>query len=422
MVGNFFGFCLMLLVASQDLFFGQASMVLPEVFLALGVIWSFYFFAKDKTVHYIIFSSLLVLVKEQGALLIFSFCLWRVLEKISGAGLKSLFTKEFILKLFYTASPVLILFLFLGIQKLQRGYVFFPSHIDMIKMEWSYMVWNFRLIMDILFLQTGKETWAYLFLIVFLFFSKKILFWRRLLVVFFLYTTLKLSFNEWDKPLWFSLPFGIIAICFIIYQLQLTRSVYPKQGRVADPRGSILVFIIVFCVFASFNFFCNRYLLCLFPLVLFYFLYEIFKAFEKEKAVLFILIPAMIFFSAFKTLKNETVSDCSAYYTDGVKIQMELIKFAGDHEFWNKKILVSFVMVSNMTDPAVGFLNGKGYFPNVGCEVDTTNIPEVILFTNFDGSAGINNMLATGKYEPVQYYKHGLAEGTVFILKNPVSR
>lgn len=111
-----------LILVFQPLFLAQSILVLPEIMLVVFMLWSIYFFLKEKWILYFISTALALLTKETAVFMppVLAFCLivWNLFyyRKLE-------FKKSFII-----FSPFLIFFLFLIIQKAQNGWYFFPYH------------------------------------------------------------------------------------------------------------------------------------------------------------------------------------------------------------------------------------------------------------------------------------------------------
>ncbi len=126
------------LIAGTYLFFqvpfmAQSELILPEVMLALFIIWAFYFLLKEKMVWYALFASLALLTKET-AIIVPAIGVAYLLIKNRSVHIKSTLL---------AISPYLTFAAFLCIQKIQNGWFLFPYHTGLIHWELDYITTNF---------------------------------------------------------------------------------------------------------------------------------------------------------------------------------------------------------------------------------------------------------------------------------------
>ncbi len=145
-----------ILLMIQAMFFVQAGMMLPEVMVMTLAIWSFYAFFSEKWLLYFIFSSLLVLTKESGITLpaAIGLCFF-----IGNVDLKNL---NFWKKTFWIGSPLLVFALFLWIQKMTFGWFLFPEHVGMMHLETASIVAHLKDCFNIVFIHQNRK---YIFIV-----------------------------------------------------------------------------------------------------------------------------------------------------------------------------------------------------------------------------------------------------------------
>ncbi len=122
------GLLAVMLIIVQPVFFAQSVLVLPEVCLALFILWSVYFWSRGKLGLYALFSSLAILTKETAVIVPVVIIAGEIILFVfrNKNGLKFKFRPSHILLL----TPFIILGLFLLIQKYQNGWYLFPLHKD----------------------------------------------------------------------------------------------------------------------------------------------------------------------------------------------------------------------------------------------------------------------------------------------------
>ena len=118
----------MMLTIAQPVFFAQSILVLPEVCLALLMLWSLHYWAKKKYGWFAMFATMAILVKETAIIIPVvvasaDIIVWLVRRnKYPVGGLKW--------QQLFLITPFVIFGIFLLIQKQQNGWYFFPLHQD----------------------------------------------------------------------------------------------------------------------------------------------------------------------------------------------------------------------------------------------------------------------------------------------------
>lgn len=131
----------LLLVATQVIFFVQASFVLPEIMVALFALLSLYCYVQDRFVLLAIVLSLLFFTKESGV----------VFGAVMGVdALVCLFTRksERLLRraarIAAIVAPTLLIACFFVLQKAIEGWYLLPLHSNLIQTDWDYLYGLFR--------------------------------------------------------------------------------------------------------------------------------------------------------------------------------------------------------------------------------------------------------------------------------------
>ena len=138
------------IVAFQPIFFAQSTLVLPEIMLGLLGMLSLLFYVQKRYWLYLLVASLLVLTKETGIVI------------IAGIGLHQLVLNRFridfplIRRGLQWAVPILVFIGFLVLQRIQKGWVFFPYHTSLLSFSPLSILIRMTLGLLILFLDQGR--------------------------------------------------------------------------------------------------------------------------------------------------------------------------------------------------------------------------------------------------------------------------
>ncbi len=114
----------------QALFLSQSVLILPEMPLMVLTLAAVYFYINDKIWLTAIFIILALQIKESALVLPFAFLVSESLKQ------RKIFTKN---NLYLFVFPVLSFLIFIGIQKIQRGYFFYPLHTSLASSDPYYL-------------------------------------------------------------------------------------------------------------------------------------------------------------------------------------------------------------------------------------------------------------------------------------------
>lgn len=120
--------CLAIFV--QPLFLSQSVLILPEMPLMVFTLGAVYFYLEDKYFLLMLFSILALQTKESAIVLPFSFLAAELIRH------RRLNSKNLIL---IFLLPLIFFAGFFAIQKLQRGYFFYPLHTSLASGDWYFI-------------------------------------------------------------------------------------------------------------------------------------------------------------------------------------------------------------------------------------------------------------------------------------------
>lgn len=151
------------IIAMQPLFAAQAVLVLPEMALALLMLWSLYFWHIKKYWLFALFATMAMLTKETAIIL--PVVVW------CGSAAEWIKTRKRPEKLWQICTapllPIITYGIFLLIQKWQNGWYFFPFHGEGIRIAIQPMLRLARGFVHFLFWEQGRVCYLFLCLPVF---------------------------------------------------------------------------------------------------------------------------------------------------------------------------------------------------------------------------------------------------------------
>ncbi|MFN5182524.1 MAG: ArnT family glycosyltransferase [Bacteroidota bacterium] len=384
------GFYISSILLLQNIIFAQAIFLFPEIFLALTAIWTFYFYLKKKTTGYLISAFLLCLIKEQGSLLLLSFFLWEIVSNVRNYGFKFYLNINELFKLSLLIIPSIGIVVFLLLQKVQKGYWFYPEHINLISLDLKHSGYQFKTALKLLTTESGRYIISFLFVVCFLIYGKIKPTATRILMLIMAFTSLEIVSIKWDIPI----PVLIIIIIPIVF-LVLYRFIFAdeEQGIKLPYIGPSLFFIFVYLAFCSFNFFTDRYLAMVLPFLVLIFvgLTDHWISSNWTKNILFISI---IFLSTFNLRNLNGFGDTSPKNYQMIRLHQKIINYALTSHWEKKNILTTFIMKNNMVNVSSGYVKKNQVFEN------TTNIylnhmpkPEYVIFFPYEIDKNINSFV-----------------------------
>lgn len=318
---------IVLSIVVQAIFLAQCTMLLPEIFLMTIGILTLYFYYNNKLLWYAILGSLLVLIKETGLVfilfIVFDRVFFRKIMYIDSSESNRQFLKDIVL----LVMPLLPFSLFIIIQKINSGYFLFPEHTSMIVKDLKTIYNNFKSFAYQLLFYQGRNLWTVVFILL--------------------------------------MPIIIIKKHFKQDELYMILSV--------------ILFILVYILFCSINFFTTRYLLAVLPWYFYIVIISIYKSFGKKMNCSYVLIIFLIILNFLKSLRLEGEGDVVLTYKNSVKLHKEAVNFLEHEKWYNKKIYTGFLMRFNLMYPHLGYLHENKTFNNI---VEAEDAEILIFYSN----------------------------------------
>ncbi len=318
------GFWSVLILCLQQVFIAQSTLVLPEVMLSLFCLLAIYHFLRGKWIYYSVFAGAAVLTKETGIVVIMTVCIFITIRHIRN---RQLFTRVSLLNIFRSIAPLSLLLLFILLQYKLYGWVIFPDHAGYIVQDFSTF-YN-RLVEGYsasLFIYDGRN---------FLFFT----------------------------------AFGVLILLLALRKsVQFTETLY-----------FLLLFIFLFLIVSSLNFFSNRYILCLVPIFILLTTGIIVQAAEWKKYMILLFPAYMILQIPFLRVRSN--SDNNIGYINAVETNMELVNYMKSNKMQDEKIVAFFITRYLLINPYSGYVSKNEVFRKV---TDEYHSGDYYIFSNYD--------------------------------------
>ncbi len=367
---------------AQPIFFAQAGLVLPEIFLSLWAILTIYHFVKKQWFYYFLFGSLMLLTKESGVIVIASLMLYQAIcfstQKITFQSLKTFVKDSFI-----AFAPMLSFIAFLIIQHHQRGYYFYPDHIALLNFNWHDFQETLKHLYDYLFEKQGRIYITVSFLALFALFYKPIPIIFRLLIVIGLFTCMKIFFRYWALPDWLMISFIGLFTTALYYFMHIKYA--PKAEGTNKILAVIFIIGVLYMVFSSINFFTNRYLFMLVPLMVLYFSFYIKESLQFRVYLPYAwsaIIASLLVYTSIVYGKTSDLGDDSPKYIQSVKMEKMMVNYLEEQKLEQANIYCKFTMAVALKDKNIGFRSDTATFMNVK-EVFNKNT-EYVIYTTVD--------------------------------------
>lgn len=297
-----------ILIAIQPCFLAQSVLVLPEAPLMVCCIAAFYYFMRGKYGPVSIALCAALFIKESAIILPFIFFIVDLI--INPYKPRTLLYLVFI--------PLASIGLFFFIQYLQRGYVFYPLHTDLMKFDSYYIDERYHEFSEFVYFGQGRQ---YL--------------WFYLPAVFMLYRIIRQYPN--------------VSIKFSIDKRQFDSRLY---------LGIVLIFIAGLC-FSVINYFLPRY--TLYFLVLFYlaFIWIFFPA--KKWNLLNCIAIAVLIYNAIAFNHRNHYTDVNFSYIDHIKSCQKAINDLNTPAFKGKKVAMDFPISVTTWNHYSGYFNTRSF-------------------------------------------------------------
>ncbi len=357
------GLAAVLITGLNEIFLAQSAILLPEVTLALFSLLAIWAVISRSWFGYVIAATCALLTKESAVVLILAVFAWNLVSWFSDGGRSG--TRLLTQRSLIILAPIVPGALFLNYQKLTFGWYFFPVHLDLMSWDIRDIHYLFKFGYRRLFEQQGME-WATL-----AFGLVVPLVWRRwrhwymgLLVAFLYVAAIKVLDGKWALP-----PLLTLIVTLTCFGVMLFLQFIPMR-RVSEPVGEFaslsMILVQGFLLFSALNFFSDRYLIFLIPVIALAFssvLYLSLRTWHKALFPLVIIIISSILFSQIG--KDDGVGDTKLSYADDIRVRQQLIHACEARAFQDSSIYGSFMDIAYMQDTQAGYLQGSSPFLHI---------------------------------------------------------
>jgi 4-amino-4-deoxy-L-arabinose transferase-like glycosyltransferase len=322
-----------LLMLIQSVFLAQSSMMLPEMLLALLTLLTLDAFLSEKKGTFILWGTLLALTKETGLVLILTCIFIRIIEPLRNNESKTF--RDRIPASWHLAVPLLVTALFFITQKIIMGWFFFPEHIGFLDFSFSSV------------LQRIGGYSAYLF----------IGFGRNLLSI-------------------------VTGGALLLLILRKT-GIKPERRNVIF---TLLIFLVLYMMFLSINFYSPRYLLSILPFFILLCVFVISEASESFRYLQYVIFLVIFANNLWFTWDKRTDADHNLGYADAVGVTEQVTAFCSQKNWQDQHIATHFLMREYLVLPAAGYIGEAGVFKHLEPAVTDSTDVAIISSTEYSGA------------------------------------
>ncbi len=316
LAGKVGGWITAIFVLVQPVFVAQSTLVLPEILLAFLLTLALYFYFKQQYWGYFVAAGLAVLSKETAIVLPVSLCVVETLMSLRSLFQpKSIRWTTWMRQLLVMGSPLLVFALFLGIQKIQNSWFFFPYHTDLMSFELAN-VW-----------ETFKEVIRFLF---------------------------------WDQGRWLGSILFLVVFVWKFLGKDNTHFISEEKGGVIPKIGIVCMVLAAFVAFDSLNFFMERYTVLLLPILSALFALVVTQL-DKRLALLVTILAIVPTF--WHHSDKDFSYDYNLTYEKQVEVQKAVTKYLEEVDWKGEKMVCNFPTYTGLTDARMGYC--RAAFENI---------------------------------------------------------
>lgn len=284
----------------QGVSLAQASLALPEVLLALELLWALYFFYKERMGLFILTASLALLTKESALVLPIACACWHIADSFIAK--KSISMR----RIGVSFAPLLPYLIFLAIQKQTYGWYFFPYHMELVNLDFGVILEKLGDYLKWIFWDQGR----------------------------FIYTAFTLS-----------------GYFFFLFTKRKTDLIFISL---------LFLFLLGFLAFSALNVYMDRYVYAIFPILALFTAHILKHAENRQNSI---IIGALLFCAtpfSFQSQKGFRF-DVDINYREYVKLQKEASRFIEEVVPPNEPFLANWPLYNGFLDPRFGFVKDTNH-------------------------------------------------------------
>ncbi|MCC6818138.1 MAG: glycosyltransferase family 39 protein [Bacteroidia bacterium] len=209
---QFFAWAATMAIFLQPMFLAQSLLILPETMLLLFTMMALYSYLNRNWIFLAISITLALFTKESALILPIAFLFAELVVSARSIKWRFLFTVIFV--------PIALLTVFFIIQKIQRGYYFYPLHTELAKFEWYFINERWQGFKDFSFYQQGHALVFFLFVAGIALSGFKLKDFRNALIILPLIVLGGIGFLVFNYylsryTLYFMLPYYLIVVLLV---------------------------------------------------------------------------------------------------------------------------------------------------------------------------------------------------------------
>jgi hypothetical protein len=343
-----------LFVAGHEMFLAQSALLLPETMVALFILGAMDRYVARDSIGYFILASLALLTKESALVLIIALLAMQLLRHMATKGSpKSSDPGNWVL---VSASPLIPVGLFFLYQRISSGWFLYPQHVGLMTWDPADILYKAKFIFTTFF--EGQGTMLLIYAMAFVAPAIRRPFKPiRSVVIMLLYTVaIKVLFGRWPVPSDMTMIVPLLCFMVLVFMEYL-----PMASQDPARRGEFITIAFLFCIaywsFSSINFFSDRYLLCLVPILALGSSLILFGALKGLHPLIFPSVMSLLCAVQLVHIgRDEKVGDTKLAYADAIHVQQNLITHLIDHDLTRSSIYAPFMEKLYMSDGSLGYL------------------------------------------------------------------
>lgn len=365
------GIVAVLFILLQPVFLTQSTFLLPEIFLALLTLLTFYSYVDKKKILYLLACSAMLLTKETGAVFFISIFVWHFIDFIRN---KERNFVAFLKSSLFLAIPILPVAAFFVTQKIIYGWFLFPFHVELLDKS----------------------------------------------------NLLDKIFNRFDfvfisKANWFLFALTILSLALYLYR----KIKFKKENLISKQFGFFILFLIFatfFVIFCAVNFFSPRYILCILPLVMIAYAYWIITLFNFKPVLSLIpvTIISVMFISININAQNKRSLDHSLSFRNAVDCQKQTVQYLEENNYYDASIFTHFLMRVDLEYKCAGYRSNDVPFTNILNEFDGN--AQYCIFSDVEYSNEFDEIKSSYDLELVKRFERNHAYTEIYRVKTSAAK
>lgn len=373
-----------LMVATQEMFFVQSSMLLLEVLVAFLCFMSLSFYVAEKYFFTALSLTMLFYTKESG--LVMGFVLG--VDALAGLLRKNAGLRKKLMGLASVGIPVILIAIYFAIQKHVRGWYIFPFYAGLVQHNWNNFWYDFRMnAVRSVFYDYEKYRYFLLLGVVALIAAARQRSYRPLALLLPLICIYYFVDDKRAGRLLPGIPFFIVFIGSVLLFLYA----YARLGSYNKTQQKFIVlsglFILCFLIFSATNFFTPRYMMA--AMMPMFFISAVFfdaLATKINSWVYYPIAAVVLCISAYAFKTNNNFGDCDLGAFDAMYVQQKLTDYLEDNVGKDKYISCGpFIELQHLVNPATGYLHSDSSYKHVTWDIGSQTA--YILFDNIEPDA-----------------------------------